>query len=155
MTLISTVLIFAIVIYLQDFRIEIPVKSNKFRGQRGTYPIKLFYTSNMPIMLQSALTSNVFMLSQMLSLRFPSNLFVRLLGVWEVSLGFTFSRVYANLIQPMEDSPQLRAASGIAYYMSPPHTVKEAILDPIHTGIYIIFIISACALFSKTWIEVS
>jgi len=84
MNLISTVLIFAIVIYLQGFRIEIPVKSNRYRGQRGTYPIKLFYTSNMPIMLQSALTSNVFMLSQMLALRFPANLFVRLLGVWEV-----------------------------------------------------------------------
>ena len=55
----------------------------------------------------------------------------------------------------MDDSPQLRTASGIAYYMSPPHTVKEAILDPIHMGIYITFIISACALFSKTWIEVS
>jgi protein transport protein SEC61 subunit alpha len=87
MNLISTVLIFAIVIYLQGFRIEIPVKSNKFRGQRGTYPIKLFYTSNMPIMLQSALTSNVFMLSQMLALRFPSHLLVRLLGVWEVTFG--------------------------------------------------------------------
>src|ERR1700729_3809143 len=55
----------------------------------------------------------------------------------------------------MEDSPQLRATSGIAYYMSPPHTVKEAVLDPIHTAIYITFMLSACALFSKTWIEVS
>ena len=55
----------------------------------------------------------------------------------------------------MEDSPQLRATSGIAYYMSPPHTIKEAILDPIHTSIYIVFMVSACAIFSKTWIEVS
>jgi hypothetical protein len=55
----------------------------------------------------------------------------------------------------MEDSPQLRATSGIAYYMSPPHTIKEAILDPIHTAIYIAFMLSACAIFSKTWIEVS
>ena len=139
MNLISTVLIFAIVIYLQGFRIEIPVKSNKFRGQRGSYPIKLFYTSNMPIMLQSALTSNVFMLSQMMALRFPSNLLVRLLGVWE----------------PMDDSPQLRATAGIAYYISPPHTLKEVVLDPIHTIVYIVFIVSACAMFSKTWIEVS
>ena len=88
MNLISTVIIFAIVIYLQGFRIEIPVKSNKFRGQRGSYPVKLFYTSNMPIMLQSALTSNVFIVSQMLASRFPSNLFVKILGVWEVSLNF-------------------------------------------------------------------
>ena len=55
----------------------------------------------------------------------------------------------------MDDSPQLRATSGIAYYMSPPHTIKEAILDPIHTSIYIVFMLSACAIFSKTWIEVS
>src|ERR1700722_3552495 len=55
----------------------------------------------------------------------------------------------------MEDSPQLAATSGIAYYMSPPHTMKEAILDPVHTAIYITFMLSACALFSKTWIEVS
>jgi len=35
-------------------------------------------------MLESALTSNVFIVSQMLSSRFPENLLVRLLGVWEV-----------------------------------------------------------------------
>jgi protein transport protein SEC61 subunit alpha len=84
MNLIATIVIFAVVIYLQGFRIEIPVKSSRFRGQRGSYPVKLFYTSNMPIMLESALTSNVFIISQMLATRFPSNFFVKLLGVWEV-----------------------------------------------------------------------
>ncbi|KDN42012.1 Protein transport protein SEC61 subunit alpha, partial [Rhizoctonia solani AG-8 WAC10335] len=139
MNLFATVVVFAVVIYLQGFRIEIPVKSNRFRGQRGTYPVKLFYTSNMPIMLESALTSNVYILSQMLFNRFPDNLLVRLLGVWE----------------PLEDSQQLMAKSGIAYYMSPPHTLKSAFLDPIHTAVYITFILTACAMFSKTWIEVS
>ena len=57
--------------------------------------------------------------------------------------------------QPLEDSPQLAATSGIVYYMSPPHTLKDAVLDPIHTSIYIMFMVTACALFSKTWIEVS
>ncbi|KAF9492950.1 SecY protein [Pleurotus eryngii] len=126
MNLIATVVIFAV----------IPVRSNKFRGQRGSYPVKLFYTSNLPIVLESTLTSNVFVVSQMLATRFPDNLFVRLLG-------------------PLEDSPQLAATPGIAYYMSPPHAVKEAILDPIHTAIYIIFISTTCALLSRTWIEVS
>ena len=42
MNLIATVVVFAVVIYLQGFRIEIPVKSNRFRGQRGSYPVKLF-----------------------------------------------------------------------------------------------------------------
>jgi protein transport protein SEC61 subunit alpha len=35
MNLIATVIIFTAAIYLQRFRIEIPVKSNRFRGQRG------------------------------------------------------------------------------------------------------------------------
>jgi protein transport protein SEC61 subunit alpha len=83
--LLSTALVFAAIIYLQGFRLEIPVKSAKNRGVRANYPIKLFYTSNMPIMLESALTSNVFLVSQMLFTRFPKNLFVKLLGVWEVS----------------------------------------------------------------------
>lgn len=91
MNLLATVAVFAAVIYLQGFRIEIPIKSSKQRGQRGTYPVKLFYTSNMPIMLESALTSNVFLISQMLSSRFPDNLLVKLLGVWEVCLSSTLS----------------------------------------------------------------
>ena len=72
--LFSTVVIFAIVIYLQGFHIGIPVKSNKFHGQKGTYPITLFNVSNMPITLQSTLVSSVFVVSQMLASRFPSNI---------------------------------------------------------------------------------
>ncbi len=84
MNLIATLAVFAVVIYLQGFRIEIPVKSNRFRGQRGSYPVKLFYTSNMPIMLESALTSHIYIVSQMLFSRFPDSFLVKLLGVWEV-----------------------------------------------------------------------
>ncbi|KAI8455778.1 protein transport protein SEC61 subunit alpha [Phakopsora pachyrhizi] len=118
--LISTLVVFATVIYLQGFRVEIPVKSNRFRGQRGTYPIKLFYTSNMPIMLESALTLNMFILSQMLYNRLPNNIF-----------------------------------SGIAYYISPPHNIRAVFSDPIHTLLYVSFMLTACALFLKTWIKVS
>ncbi|KAI8374241.1 SecY subunit domain-containing protein [Radiomyces spectabilis] len=139
MSLLSTAAIFAVVIYLQGFRVEIPVKSNRMRGQRGTYPVKLFYTSNMPIMLQSTMTSNIFMISQMLYKRFETNLLVRLLGVWE----------------PIDESPQLFATSGIAYYLSAPRNITHALMDPIHTVIYIGIMLAGCALLSKIWIEVS
>merc|ERR1711959_789472 len=46
--LLATVLVFIIVIYFQGFRVDLPVKSQKQRGQQGSYPIKLFYTSNIP-----------------------------------------------------------------------------------------------------------
>jgi len=140
MNLLSTFVIFAVVIYLQGFRVEIPVKSQRQRGMRGSYPVRLFYTSNMPIMLQSALSSNIFLISQMLFQRFSDNLLVRLIGVWEAKEG---------------QGPQLQAISGLAYYMSPPFSISEALLDPIHTMVYLIYMITACALFSKTWVEVS
>ncbi|KAF2434720.1 Sec61 alpha subunit [Tothia fuscella] len=140
MNLIATLLIFAAVIYLQSFRVEIPVKSAKQRGMRGSYPVRLFYTSNMPIMLQSALSSNIFLVSQMLFSRFSDNLLVRLIGAWETKEGM---------------GAQLHAVAGLAYYMSPPLSISEALLDPIHTAVYLLYMISACALFSKTWVEVS
>lgn len=62
--LLATVLIFLIVIYFQGFRVVLPVRSKNARGQQGSYPIKLFYTSNMPIILQSALVSNIYFISQ-------------------------------------------------------------------------------------------
>ncbi|KAH3912968.1 hypothetical protein HBI56_089430 [Parastagonospora nodorum] len=139
MNLISTVIVFGAVIYLQGFRVEIPVKSARQRGVRGSYPVRLFYTSNMPIMLQSALSSNVFLISQMLYSRFSDNLLVRLFGVWE----------------PKEGSAQLFATSGVAYYMSPPLSITEALSDPLKTAVFVVYMLVACAVFSKTWIEVS
>jgi protein transport protein SEC61 subunit alpha len=55
----------------------------------------------------------------------------------------------------MEESAQLAATSGFAYYISPPRTLHAALVDPIHTVLYILFMTSVCAIFSKTWIEVS
>jgi protein transport protein SEC61 subunit alpha len=62
--LLATVVVFLIVIYFQGFRVVLPVRSKSARGQQGSYPIKLFYTSNMPIILQSALVSNLYFISQ-------------------------------------------------------------------------------------------
>lgn len=138
--LLATVLIFLVVIYFQGWRVDIPVKYAKFRGQQGKYPIKLFYTSNMPIILQTALTSNLYFLSQLLYNRYAGNFLVRLLGVWK----------------EMKDNPgQSVPVSGLAYYISPPQSFTELFRDPIHAVFYLVFILSSCALFSKTWIEVS
>jgi len=49
--LLATVLVFLVVIYFQGFKVDIPIKNNKVRGATSTYPIKLFYTSNIPIIL--------------------------------------------------------------------------------------------------------
>ncbi|KAK6110605.1 preprotein translocase SecY subunit [Brugia pahangi] len=80
MNLMATVLVFAVVIYFQGFRVDLPIKSARYRGQYSSYPIKLFYTSNIPIILQSALVSNLYVISQMLAAKFGGNILVNLLG---------------------------------------------------------------------------
>jgi len=136
--LLATALVFVVVIYFQGFRVDLPVKSSKMRGGQGTYPIKLFYTSNIPIILQTALVSNLYFFSQLLYRRFSDNLIVNLLGRWtEASNG------------------QSVPIGGIAYYISPPHSFADIASDPFRTLFYISFVLTACALFSKTWPEVS
>ena len=48
----------------------------------------------------------------------------------------------------------MHLVSGLAYYISPPQTLADLAHDPLHAVLYLIFILSSCALFSKTWIEV-
>lgn len=80
--LLATVLIYMVVIYFQGFQVNINIKNNKVRGATSTYPIKLFYTSNIPIILQTALVSNFYFISQMLHRNFKGNFIIRLLGQW-------------------------------------------------------------------------
>lgn len=135
----ATVLVFLIVIYFQGFRVDLAVKYQKVRGQQGSYPIKLFYTSNIPIILQTALVSNLYFFSQLLYRRWKSNMFVNLLGQW----------------QDTEFGGQSIPVGGLAYYISPPTSFADIWVDPIHAFCYICFVLVSCALFSKTWIEIS
>ncbi|XP_077194052.1 protein transport protein Sec61 subunit alpha isoform X2 [Paroedura picta] len=141
MNLIATVFVFAVVIYFQGFRVDLPIKSARYRGQYSSYPIKLFYTSNIPIILQSALVSNLYVISQMLSVRFSGNFLVNLLGQWADVSGGGPARSYP--------------VGGLCYYLSPPESMGAIFEDPVHVMVYIIFMLGSCAFFSKTWIEVS
>jgi len=138
-SLFATLLVFFTVIYFQGFRVELQVKNQKIRGMTGSYPIKLFYTSNTPIILQSALVSNLYFFSQLLYKRFRSNMIVNLIGQW----------------QEVEWSGQSIPVGGLVYYISPPHSFSDLWEDPIHASFYVAFVLLSTALFSKAWIDVS
>jgi len=139
--LLSTVLVFAVVIFFQGFKVNLNLKSKQGRGSQP-YPIKLFYTSNIPIILQTALVSNLYFFSQLLYKRYRGNPIVGLLGRWH-ELDMAGGQV------------QSIPVGGLAYYVSPPTSLSEIADDPFHALFYLAFILISCALFSKTWIEVS
>jgi len=137
--LMATVIVFLVVIYVQGFRVELPLKHVKYRGTSDArYPIKLFYTSNIPVILQTALVSNLYFFSQLLSRRYPNNFFVNLFGQWRANQHGQFAPV-----------------GGLAYYVSPPHSITEVLSDPWHSTVYVVFIMATCAIFSVVWIEIS
>ena len=135
--LLATIVVFLVVVYFQGFRVELPVKNAKYRGQQGVYPIKLFYTSNTPIIIVSSLTSNLMIISQLLARRWEDNFFVRLLGKWS------------------HDQQQTRPIGGLIYYLNAPASFSDALADPVQLVIYIVYMLGGCALISRLWIEFS
>jgi protein transport protein SEC61 subunit alpha len=138
--LLATVVVFFVVIYFQGFQVNLPISFLRNRGQNGTYPIKLFYTSNTPIILQTALVSNLYFFSQILYRRYRNNMIVNLIGQWQET---DFS------------GGQSIPVGGLAYYISPPQSFGDIVTDPIHVVVYVAFVLVSCAMFSKTWLEVS
>lgn len=137
--LMATLVIFFAVIYFQGFQVNLPCKFHKIRGHRGIYPVRLFYTSNISIILQTALVSNLYFFSQLLYQRFKSNMLVNLLGQWK------------DLDYGGESIP----VGGLAYYISPPLDFMHILTDPLHAICYVLFVLGSCGLCSKYWIEVS
>jgi protein transport protein SEC61 subunit alpha len=139
LNLIATVLVVLVVVYFQGFKVEITISSTRQRGYDYPYPIRLFYTSNMPIILQSALISNLFFFSQLLYTNFKGNFLIRLLGTW----------------QDVDMSGRSVPTYGLVYLLTPPGSLLDLLFSPIKTLFYIAFTMGTCAVFSKTWIDVS
>jgi len=140
--LLATVLVFVIVIFFQGFAVNMNITHKRMRSGDQPYQIKLFYTSNIPIILQTALVSNLFFLSQILWRRFGGFFLVDLFGTWQEHTG-------------PSGMTQAVPIGGLAYYVSPPSTFLEIAEDPFHAIFYVTFVLGTCALFSAKWIDVS
>jgi protein transport protein SEC61 subunit alpha len=141
MNLLATALVFVVVVVLQGFEVRLATVA-KANGQPSQpYAIKLFYTSSMPIILQTALISNLNFFSQILFRRFPNNFFVNMLGQWEE--------------REFSQNGQMYPVGGLAKYITAPQTFMDMLNDPIHALIYISFVLGTCAVLSRTWIEIS
>jgi preprotein translocase subunit SecY len=67
LALATTVLIFAIVVYAESVRVEIPLSHSRVKGARGRFPVKLIYASVLPMILVRALQANIQFLGRILN----------------------------------------------------------------------------------------
>ena len=58
-TILVTALIFALVIWAQSLKVEVPLSYDRLRGYSMKWPLAFFYTSNIPVILTAALVANV------------------------------------------------------------------------------------------------
>ena len=127
----ATVFVFFLVIYLQGFKVNIKLVHKKYAGVSNSYPIKLFYTSNISVIFQSALVSNLYFFSQILYRRFKGSFWIGILGNWQEIEGGSIP------------------VSGLAYWISPPRDFYTFIMEPLHSLVYTSFVMVSCAFFSR------
>ena len=134
--LITTVIVFVLVIYMEGVRVELPISHANYRGFRGKYPIKLLYVSNLPVIFASALFADVYVFAQLLSSHFGNNnVWVNLLGTFGGEGGTTLT-------------------GGLAYYVTAPNGLSDVLADPVRALVFVGIMVSFAIIFSLTWLEV-
>ena len=132
-----TVGILLILVYTQGMKIEIPIVSTRYRGFSAVYPIKLMYTSNIPVILASALTANAVFIGQMLWANVnPQN-----------------NNPFMNILAQFDPTSPSTPIGGLIYYVTPPRGLDVVALDPFRAVGYIIFLITIVVIFGKLWVE--
>ncbi|KAL6122266.1 protein transport protein sec61 alpha subunit [Nucleospora cyclopteri] len=129
-----TMAIFAFVIYIQQIKVNIKVYSLKAKGINEFYPIPLLYTSTTPTILQGQMCTHFCSISRLLYNKFPANMIVKLLGVWEMK--------YKKGLVPV---------SGISYYITSPQSISDALSSPFQFVAYLLITFTIAALMSKNW----
>jgi len=135
--LLLTIAILLILVYTQGMKVEIPIVSTKYRGFAATYPIKLMYVSNIPVILASALTANVVFMGQML---------------WSQLNPRNASPIW-NILAQFDPTSPATPIGGIIYYMTPPRGLDLVALDPMRGVLYVLFMIGIVVIFGKLWVE--
>jgi len=144
--IISTIGIFLLIVYMQAIRIEIPLAFSALRGFGRNWSLKLFYTSNVPVILTTALLAN---------LQLMASFGVAVDPATGLSCGFLGCTNQNGV-----------PVSGILYYLSAPGrgNVGGGLLGDVITGIFVneellrvatytIFLAVGSVIFSLFWMS--
>ena len=142
LAIITTVFIFAIVVYAESVRVEIPLSHARVKGARGRFPVKLIYASVLPMILVRALQANLQFLGQILYSQLGAGGMPDWLGTYSQS------------------SP----TGGLFYYLAPIQrpqdwmwwagTVSQETWQVIiRIGIDLTFMVIGGAIFAVFWVE--
>ncbi|HKU50488.1 MAG TPA: preprotein translocase subunit SecY [Nitrososphaera sp.] len=139
-TLSLTVGVILVLVYIEGIHVDIPIVSTKYRGFTAVYPIKLLYTSVIPVILASALIANAVFMGQMLWANYNPN---------NQNAVFNWIAQFDPNSQGSNPTP----TGGILYYLTSPRTIEATAADPVRAFIYVIILTAIVTVFSRLWVE--
>lgn len=129
---VATLIVFLIAVYGQSMKVEIPLSFGRVRGMGMRWPLRFIYTSNIPVILISALLANI-------------QLWGRLLQNWGHPILGKFSG----------NTP----VSGVVKWIRSPEIVRSLVSGSF-TGnmafqavVYLLIMIGGAVLFSVLWVK--
>ncbi|MHA1407253.1 MAG: preprotein translocase subunit SecY [Candidatus Heimdallarchaeaceae archaeon] len=140
--LLATIVVFAMVIYVDSMKIEIPVQHSEYK-MPARYPIKFLYTSNIPVILVSALFANIYFISNLMWNKWQNEttgikyFMVNFFGRWE----------------KIEGTDQLAPVSGLTSFTTAPYGPEQVVAHPVNAIVYLLLMIALCGIFSRIWID--
>jgi preprotein translocase SecY subunit len=135
-----TVGVILVLVYIEGIHVDIPIVSTKYRGFTAVYPIKLLYTSVIPVILASALIANAVFMGQMLWANYNPN---------NQNPAFNWIAQF----DPNSQGSTATPIGGILYYITAPRSLDVAAADPLRAFVYVIFMTAIVTVFSRLWIE--
>jgi len=144
--ILTTLLVFFIIIYAQGIAVEIPLTFSAVRGFGRRWELKLFYTSNIPVILTAALLS-----------------MLTLVGGMTAKPTLTDPTMKCGILGCVAETQQgSQPVSGLMYYLSSPKNLLGNIISGtvisqefLRAFTYLVFMVSVCVLFSVFWISTS
>ncbi len=130
----ATVVVFVMCVYGQAMKIEIPLSFGRVRGYNIRWPLSFIYTSNIPLILVSALLANLQLWASLLNKR-----------------GITFLGTYSGS----------GAATGLVGLLNPPNLlglfIKGGVTprDLLSVAVYTVVLVIGCVVFSWFWMQTS
>ncbi len=129
----ATLLVFAMAVYAQAMKVEVPLSFGRIRGHGIRWPLSFIYTSNIPVILTAALIANI-------------QLWARLLESKGIPLLGTFGQGGVG-------------NSGLVAWVSSPNLVGDLVrgvaqpIDFARAGTYALFLMGGAVLFSVFWVK--
>lgn len=130
-----------ITVALQNFRIELPIRSTKVRGMNQLYPIRLLYTGALPVFFAFTVLANI-----------------QIVGYFAVKVLENYSPLASSILGKWikdDHSENLNLSNGILFYFSSPTSLIQSVLSPIRIITYSLTITVLSTWFANLWANAS